>query len=263
MRTKPRVMIFIDGTNLLRQMSKFVDLSAGRLDPHSPPPEVFGALWTFLDNIESPMHLAIRDYKTGGRSLRYFWFGSYHGHDDYRDRLREAIWTAGFREVVLVQKPPTREEKGVDTSLAVEMVVNAERDNFDTAILVSGDRDHVRAVQEVKRHGKQVTGVFFLGPTSDELRFELDGFWDLGNWGDSRDVRRHLAKCKETLRAACPEVDPSKKQAREARKGVQEKVWLLAEAVAKNGVPVEECLTELSEHLSGWFGSPLEVKQIK
>jgi uncharacterized LabA/DUF88 family protein len=47
-------------------------------------------------------------------------------------------------------------EKAVDVFLAVDMVVMAERDEFDTAYLLSADGDFTPAVDAVRAHGKRV-----------------------------------------------------------------------------------------------------------
>ena len=43
----------------------------------------------------------------------------------------------------------TAREKGVDTKLAVDMILMAQRDEFDVAVLVSGDTDFAPALEAV------------------------------------------------------------------------------------------------------------------
>jgi hypothetical protein len=50
-------------------------------------------------------------------------------------------------------------EKAVDVMLAVDLVVMAERDEFDAAYLLSADGDFTPAVTAVKSHGKKVYAV--------------------------------------------------------------------------------------------------------
>lgn len=50
-------------------------------------------------------------------------------------------------------------EKAVDVMLAVDMVVMAERDEFDAAYLLSADGDFTPAVSAVMSHGKRVYAV--------------------------------------------------------------------------------------------------------
>ena len=52
-------------------------------------------------------------------------------------------------------------EKAVDVMLAVDLVVMAERNEFDVAYLLSADGDYTPAVEHVRTLGKQVYGVWF------------------------------------------------------------------------------------------------------
>ena len=51
---------------------------------------------------------------------------------------------------------PTYVEKGVDTFIVIDMLSHAYKDNYDTAILVSGDEDFAVLVETVKDIGKHV-----------------------------------------------------------------------------------------------------------
>jgi uncharacterized LabA/DUF88 family protein len=51
---------------------------------------------------------------------------------------------------------PTYVEKGVDTHIVIDMLSHAYKDNYDTAILVSGDEDFSELVERVKDLGKHV-----------------------------------------------------------------------------------------------------------
>jgi len=48
------------------------------------------------------------------------------------------------------------EEKGIDVLLALGMVLGAERDEYDVAVVASGDTDLIPAIDEVVRIGKRV-----------------------------------------------------------------------------------------------------------
>ena len=52
-------------------------------------------------------------------------------------------------------------EKGVDVTIAVDMLSLAYRNTYDTAILVSGDADFVPVVEEIKSLGKHVESAYF------------------------------------------------------------------------------------------------------
>ena len=57
-----------------------------------------------------------------------------------------------------------------DINMAVDMVEGACSDNFDVAILVSGDGDFVPAVKAVQRKEKQVENIYFKNSSSRNLK---------------------------------------------------------------------------------------------
>jgi len=58
-------------------------------------------------------------------------------------------------------------EKAVDVNLAVDMIML--RNNYDIALLVSGDQDYVPAVQAAKNFGKKVINVAFMKKNNELL----------------------------------------------------------------------------------------------
>ncbi len=64
-------------------------------------------------------------------------------------------------------------EKGIDVQIATDMLVHAVRDNYDVAILVSGDNDFTGALQALKDLGKNVEVALF-GHGSQHLREVAD-----------------------------------------------------------------------------------------
>ena len=56
------------------------------------------------------------------------------------------------------------------------MLVNAFNQNFDVGYLVAGDEDYVGLINEVKRYGPIVRGIFFQHGLSEELRLAFDSF---------------------------------------------------------------------------------------
>ena len=76
-----------------------------------------------------------------------------------------------------------------DIHMAVDMVDGAVDNNYDFAILVSGDGDFAPAVRSVKKRNKSVQNVYFNGSSSRNLKNHcndsieltreiLDGFFD-------------------------------------------------------------------------------------
>jgi NYN domain len=80
---------------------------------------------------------------------------SARGSDEQLDEIRHALRDVGFRPTVF-KRTGSRGAKGVDISLATDMLSNAHRDNFDVAILASGDEDFLPVVEEVQRLDKAV-----------------------------------------------------------------------------------------------------------
>lgn len=61
-------------------------------------------------------------------------------------------------------------EKHTDVNIAAAMIAGAYRDEYDVAMLVSGDADQVAAVQAVRAAGKSVRVVFPPARTSTHLK---------------------------------------------------------------------------------------------
>jgi uncharacterized LabA/DUF88 family protein len=88
------------------------------------------------------------------------------GVGDPKKRLHDALRYQGFRVVAReVSYDDEPHQKEVDVALATDLLTGAFRDSFDVAILVSGDRDYVPAVERVRAEGKRVEVAFF-GPSS-------------------------------------------------------------------------------------------------
>jgi len=75
------------------------------------------------------------------------------------------------------QKP---RQKGVDTLIAVDMLVGAVSDLFDVAVLVAGDADFVPVVDEVRRRGVQVIVAAHPASLSEDLKRAADRFLAIG-----------------------------------------------------------------------------------
>jgi uncharacterized LabA/DUF88 family protein len=93
---------------------------------------------------------------------------------------REAIWKVGFSPSVFKKKEG--KSKGVDIALTSDLLSHAFLDNYDAAVLIAGDGDYVRAIEEVKKRGKVAYVIFFRGDgagLSPELRLAADAFFDL------------------------------------------------------------------------------------
>lgn len=75
------------------------------------------------------------------------------------------------------------EEKETDVNIAVALLADAVRDDFDTALVVSADSDLCPAVRETKRlfPAKRIIAAFPPGRHSADLKRVVDGFMFIGN----------------------------------------------------------------------------------
>ncbi len=83
---------------------------------------------------------------------------------------------AGFEERLgnLKITKKRREQKAVDTLIAIDMLSKAYENHYDIAFLIASDEDFVPVVDAVKNSGKRVYGVFFEGHISSILRESFD-----------------------------------------------------------------------------------------
>jgi uncharacterized LabA/DUF88 family protein len=63
-------------------------------------------------------------------------------------------------------------EKGVDVAIATSMLIHAYNKAFDTAILLSGDKDYFDTVKEIKKKGLRIEIVGFRQSMSTDLANE-------------------------------------------------------------------------------------------
>ena len=94
------------------------------------------------------------------------------------DRLRDQ----GFRVIAresIVYRDGKAEQKEVDVSLACEMLEHALLNHYDVAIVVSGDRDFVPAIQRVQAAGKRVEVAAFENVYNDECKRAADVYYVL------------------------------------------------------------------------------------
>lgn len=176
-----RVMIFVDGSNLLRGIAREIDITVDSLKPQD---EILSLAYIIVNTLWSRLS---SDHYVGaieGRVIRRYWFGSYVGNEQDGNRLQESLRRNNF-EPVLFHKPAKKDkEKRVDMAIAREMLINAFHRNYEIAVLVAGDEDYVDLVQDIKRYGIRVTSSYFYKGNSPKLRNAVDYFHELHIWGN-------------------------------------------------------------------------------
>ncbi|MFH1586452.1 MAG: NYN domain-containing protein [Candidatus Diapherotrites archaeon] len=70
-------------------------------------------------------------------------------------------------------------EKGVDVKIAVDLIDMAQRNEYDIAILVSGDADITPSVKLARREGKKIINAHFYKCSSSELRMACNSHFVL------------------------------------------------------------------------------------
>ncbi len=140
-RENERVMVFIDGSNLYHVLTQ----SCGRHD---------------LQFDKFAIKLA------NGRDLKRIYYYNIRQESDTnpnmgveQQKFLDSLYDTPYVEVRLgiwKQRGDIMVEKGVDVMLATDLVTHAYKDNYDTAIVVSGDADFYPALQAVKDVGKHV-----------------------------------------------------------------------------------------------------------
>lgn len=139
-----RVVIFIDGSNLLHGLKQ----DFNRIDIDFV--KLVKKLVNFRYLVRVYYYSALPDQKIDPER--------YKKQQQFLDALQRKDY---FNVVLgrLERRDQTYVEKGVDISLAVDMLDLAFTNVYDTAIIISGDGDFAHAVEVAKRLGKHVENV--------------------------------------------------------------------------------------------------------
>ncbi len=201
-RADERVMVFIDGSNLYHVLGE----NCGRHDLQ------FDKFCEKLAN--------------GRRLLRTYYYNVRQESERQPDVGREqerflaSLYDSPYMEVrlgVWRQRGGEMVEKGVDVMLATDLVVKALKDQYDTAVVVSGDGDFFPAYQAAKDAGKHVEVMAFESNLSPEaaraadLTVKVTKSWFTGLWTTSRGTRKedatevHAEALPETKTESVPE----------------------------------------------------------
>src|SRR5262249_52921478 len=84
----------------------------------------------------------------------------------------------GFQPSVF-KKTADGRSKGVDITLARDLLAHAYLDNYDVAVVVANDGDYLPLVEEAQRRGRIIIVAAFDCKMSPELRLTADYFYDL------------------------------------------------------------------------------------
>jgi uncharacterized LabA/DUF88 family protein len=166
-RNDTRVMMFVDGENLAIRFKEELGANAPA-DHLCFEPDVF--VWSAYAS------------RTAGpeQYIRRYYYTSAEGDLCKRDKFAQELKSRGIETPNVYSKQKGRRSKRVDISLATDMLQHAHRDNYDIAILVSGDGDFVPLVEAVKAEGKRVALWALSSGLSPTLRMAADHYWNIG-----------------------------------------------------------------------------------
>lgn len=151
--TKNRIIIFIDGSNFYHSLKDTFGFHENEVD------------FKKMINILLNGRLLIGVYYYNAPLDRGYNEEIYHKQQKFFSELRKI---PGFNVILCTLKkrkdPRGKIEykmKGDDINLAIDMVSFAYENNYDTAIIVSGDGDFVPAVKKCQKLGKKVENAYF------------------------------------------------------------------------------------------------------
>lgn len=184
----PRVrrwMLCVDGENLTIRAQQFsetrskdIELKEGRyvmrdvflwFEPLRPRSAWTPSDWWGLDPL----------------GIRAYYYTSVVGDSDKIKAVRQALRELDFHPEVFKKESGKEKAKGVDIALTKDMLSHAFLNNYEAAVLITGDADYIPLVTEVQRLGKLVYLAFFQSPgagLSADLRLVCDGFLPLDHY---------------------------------------------------------------------------------
>ena len=158
-----RVMVFIDGSNLFWSCRRHPTIPSFKAD-------IIKIIEILVEN---------------RRLIRPYYYTAVgvpptNGQIKFHHKLK-------YSGVTVVSRPLRRRgsswtEKGVDVALVIDLLAMAYRNVYDTAIIVSGDKDFEGAVEEVKRLRKIVEIACFEHVISEDLKMAADKFISLDDY---------------------------------------------------------------------------------
>jgi uncharacterized LabA/DUF88 family protein len=169
--TEERVMVFIDGGNFYHGMKEMLHRTTGF--PASTPFNFY----KFARLLAKNRRLIRLYYYTGIRNEREN-PEKFKSQKGFFDQMRRTPFCT-LRLGRIIKRGDSYVEKGVDVLLTVDMIRLARLNNYDTAILVSGDGDFVEAVKDVVEMGRNVELAYFPFDLSMDLRNTCDRYTEL------------------------------------------------------------------------------------
>ncbi|MCQ3950563.1 MAG: NYN domain-containing protein [Planctomycetes bacterium] len=155
-RTQAHLRTRFDAPSAKKHKASYLS-EAGRASPGKSPAELAEIAWASCFAEFKEWYHGRQELLAGFRRF----YHSLQATTDFIDVIECGWWKVFFPDFSV-------EEKALDTTLAVDMVVLA--DNYDVALLVTGDADAIPSVQHVKSENKVVAAIEFLKGYPPEKR---------------------------------------------------------------------------------------------
>lgn len=136
-------MVFVDGEN-------FAVRFGAEIEDNAPQSHVQYRKDVYVWS--SALAYALNKYEV----VRKYYFTALRGDTDAIHAVENELRNAEIEAPRVFKRTKARSSKRVDIALATEFLMHAYRDNFDVAVLVSGDEDFVPVVDAVASLGKRV-----------------------------------------------------------------------------------------------------------
>ena len=172
-----RWMMFVDGENLAIRAQQFAAKQSGLKLTEGT--HYLKDVFVWLPGLSATdAFLNLPGVRIQRHAIRSYYYTSVVGDAVRIQSVKAALWDLGFHPEVFKKTRKEDKAKGVDISLAKDLLSHAFLNNLDVAVLVAGDGDYAPLVEAVERLGKVVYGVFFSEGLSPELKFAADKFVD-------------------------------------------------------------------------------------
>lgn len=162
--TSKRAMLFIDAQNLINGAASYNE-----------------------DGLNYDIDKLVEQLTGEYDLLRGYWFDSYRpGKKDSKHGFYTFLETNGFRveSVELSGSEGDYREKEADIRLATELIAHGFNDSYDVAVVITGDKDFLRAIRHVQDQGKVVKAAAFEHTMSGDLKRTVDDFINLDEIAD-------------------------------------------------------------------------------
>lgn len=126
--------------------------------------------------------LALRDVLSEDYDLvRPYWFDSFKPRGQSGSDKKKFFHMLGTEGFTVIDKPLMERgekwmEKGLDITLATELLYHGFSEHYDVAIVVTGDSDFLSAVKKVAEEGRRIVVAGFENSTAAALKRAADRY---------------------------------------------------------------------------------------